>query len=363
MKLKKNEIPSYLFIVFLTIFYTLNWVEYGLDALMLFGIFFGIFAVILNFKIKIKDLFFLLAISGLVIVKYVRMGDNQLPVLLLALFLGLKLDSYKVVSTMFYTKLFCVIISLLLGEYGKNGVAVQGMILILLYICKTGEQAALQKMVGVIVAYLGIALYTNTGAFIVVGGVSVFLWIALKTKLIKRICTSIIVVWIAPIGLFFNYFFAACVREETIPFVGRYLPPWLNYWFLEIANFIDTAMSMRLSLVKVSFMRFGVSLWGGNVDAAALRQESGGYFYLDSGMINLLQGGGILLTVVVLFLYTLTMFYLVKTEQFCYVIAGIAIVLYAINEPILLSFGTNFLILFMGNAVYYFLHREKMLKE
>ena len=360
MRLKKREIPSYLFIVCLTIFYTLNWLDNEKDFLMLIGLFFGILAIILNYKFVIKDMFFLVIVSTFVIFRYAKMGDNQLPVLLIALFLGSMLEAYKVVNTLFYTKIFCVIIGILLSGYGKNAIAIQGVILILLYMCKVGEQADLKKRVAVIVAYLGIAIYTNTGAFIVVGGISVFLWIALKNNRIKKVCTSVIVIWIGPIFLFFNYFFAACVHEELIPFVGQYLPEWVNNYVLEIAAFLDTAMSMRLSLTRASLLRFGVSLLGGNVDAATLRAETGGYFYLDSGMINLLQGEGIILTILILLLYTITMYYLVRTEQYCCIIAGIAIILYVINEPILLSFGTNFLILFMGNAVYYFLHRKGM---
>lgn len=358
MRLKKREIPSYLFILCLTIFYTISWLDNEKDFLMLIGLLFGILAIILNYRFVIKDMIFLFFVSSFVIFRYAKLGDNQLPVLIIALFLGSMLEAYKVLNIMFYTKLFCVIIGILLSGYGKNAIAIQGIVLILIYMCKSGEQANLRRKIGVIVVYLGIAIYTNTGAFIVVGGISVFLWIALRTKGIKKICMSAIVIWIAPIFLFFNYFFAACVHEELIPFVGQYLPNWVNYYILRIADSLDVAMSMRLSLTRVSLLRFGVSPWGGNVDAATLRAESGGYFYLDSGMINLLQGEGIILTILVLLLYTITMYYLVRTEQYCCIIAGIAIILYVINEPILLSFGTNFLILFMGNAVYYFLHRK-----
>ena len=58
MRLKKREIPSYLFIVCLTIFYTLNWLDNEKDFLMLIGLFFGILDIILYYKFVINVMFF-----------------------------------------------------------------------------------------------------------------------------------------------------------------------------------------------------------------------------------------------------------------------------------------------------------------
>ena len=104
-------------------------------------------------------------------------------------------------------------------------------------------------------------------------------------------------------------------------------------------------------MAAASFQKFGVSIWGGNVDYTQI--WPGVYFNLDSGMIWLLQGWGLMICVVFLILSVVMMYYLIKTERYTFVVVAVAIALWATQEDMLTSVGTNFMMIFMGQAVQY----------
>lgn len=96
--------------------------------------------------------------------------------------------------------------------------------------------------------------------------------------------------------------------------------------------------------------KFGVSLWGGNID---YNVDTGlPYFLVDSGMMLLLQDWGIILMIAVMLLFVFLMWKLVKNRQYQYIISAIVIALWAFNEDTLLSVGTNYLFYLIGYEIY-----------
>ncbi len=134
------------------------------------------------------------------------------------------------------------------------------------------------------------------------------------------------------------------------------MPDFVNKTFFQLIRWIDIATRSRITLAEASIQKFGVSLWGGNVDYGQI--WPGVYFNLDSGMMWLIQGWGLLVTAVFIVMSVMLMKYLIGTRRYHYVIAALIIALWATQEDMLVSVGTNFLMIFMGQAVYYWAERN-----
>ena len=96
---------------------------------------------------------------------------------------------------------------------------------------------------------------------------------------------------------------------------------------------------------------FGVSFWGGNVKPYYNFTYKDHYFNLDSGMLWLLIGRGIVVSVLFLFAMVMITKYFADREKFHFVIVIIAIALWGMNEDILTSISMNFMLLFFGRSM------------
>ena len=119
---------------------------------------------------------------------------------------------------------------------------------------------------------------------------------------------------------------------------------------LPFLNILDIIVSGRISLAAYSIEKFGVSLWGGNIN---YNVDTGlPYFLIDSGMILLLQDWGIVMAIVVMLAFIFLMFKLVKKKEYRLIISAIVISLWAFNEDALLAVGTNYLFYVIGYELY-----------
>lgn len=352
MKIKRDEFCGYLFVICMMIFYSIDqWKEYW-DGIMYFGILAGVAGIVFSIKMRLKTFLVYMAFCIIPIISFVHAHDTRILVMVIAMLCGIRLDARRVLSVMFYTKLFCFMIVMIAGGYGHiNGAAIHGGMLIMLYICMHREMKLYQIFV-VLFSYALLALYTQSGSFIVCAGLGIALVCLFKITGWREILENKVVEFIYPICLLFNYFFAAGVGETSIPYIGRWLPRVINNIYVKLVVFLDRVMNSRLTLTKYSWNRFSFSFWGGNVDYSLLDLGVGGYFNLDSGLMWLVQGGGIFLTVGFMVLSVILMRYLMKNQYDNYIIVAVVIALWSVNEDVLLGFGTNFLIIFMGKAVW-----------
>lgn len=368
MRVRRNELFGYLSIVCLMSFYSLDKWKENADFLYIGGLVFGLLSIFLGMKIKYKTLLVYLLLAIIPLFCYMHSMDARIPVMLIGMLCGLKMDMHKVVCVMFYTKLVCYFLMLAVGGFGHiNGMALHGGILILLYLCKNEKNFSPRKMILAFLSYIVIFLYSNTGTLLVSIGVALLLVVLIHYEFGRKLCSSVFVMWIYPICLLFYYLFVPGVLIGEIPWIGKWLPDAVNAAYALFSKWLDGVMSYRLTLVAYSWQQFGVSLWGGNVNYNKLNIGQGGYFNLDSGLMWLVQGGGILLTIIFMILSVILMRYLIREKHYCYVIAGITIALWAISEEMLQGIGTNFLIFFMGKAVVDFVegrrHREHTKKN
>ena len=361
MKCSRNVFLVEISLFFIMIFYTLDGSKVLPDSmkwLLLAGIIFGMSKMALSvrkFRMSKKQiwtyLIFLLVIVSIT-ARFFRGRDTRLVVVLLTMFTVMDQKPEKIVKVMFFAKLLAFIVVILLGGYGHiNGAALHGGMIILLFICMRGEKMKKKDFIVLTVMFLCLVVYTRSGSVIIGIGVALLLVVLLWTERGKALCSSKIVMLIFPLALLLNVFLVFGLQEGKVPWVGDNLPEYVNSAFLQMVNWIDNITSHRLTLAAASFQKFGMSVWGGNVDYSQI--WPGVYFNLDSGMIWLLQGWGLLITVIFMSLTVMLMRYLIKTKRYSFSVAAVAIALWATQEDMMVSVGTNFLLIFIGQAVQY----------
>lgn len=344
------------------VFYTFNESKVlpnSINWLLLTGLMFGVGKLALSIRLvplsnkQVWADLILLMFSVLLMVRFMFIGrDTRLIVAFITMFVVMDQEPEKIVRVLFFAKLLPFILVVVLGGYGHiNGVALHGGMVILLFICMRGQKFNGKDFIVLLAAFLWLVMYTQSGSAVIGIGTAILSLILLGTRRGKRLFSSKFVMFIFPLALWFNVFFAVGLEERKVPWVGEHLPGFLNSGFFQIVKWIDDFTSHRLTLAAASFQKFGVSIWGGNVDYTQI--WPGVYFNLDSGMIWLLQGWGLMICVVFLILSVVMMYYLIKTERYTFVVVAVAIALWATQEDMLTSVGTNFMMIFMGQAVQY----------
>lgn len=349
-KLERKDICSFCFVLLMMIYYTLQGspLYFSTMRVLLGGaVVFGVLDTLQHYKLKWKSISVMFVFVTLVTLIFIKNHDTRLLISTLAIFVGMHVSSKFLFSWLFWIKLICYIFVLLAGGYNHiNGVALHGGVLILLFIAYEKDNLNRNKIVGLWIAYILLAFYTKSGSMIICGGVALLLITFVKTNIIKKILLSKMSQMIFPIALIMNLFAALWYGQILFQEVHVTFPTISNA-ITSIVEILDIFTSSRISLTSYSLVRFGVSILGGNIDYSAL-QLYGGYFNLDSGMIWLIQGWGIVMTVAYMSLSVFMLNYLIKTKQCNLIIAAIVIALWAINEDMLLSAGTNFLFFVIG---------------
>lgn len=362
MKCGKKCLLVEISLFFIMFFYTFNESKVlpnSINWLLLTGLMFGVGKLALSIRLvplSNKQMWadlFLLMITVLLMVRFMFIGrDTRLIVAFITMLVVMDQEPEKIVRVLFFAKLLPFILVVVLGGYRHiNGVALHGGMVVILFICMRGKKFNGKDFIVLLTAFSWLVMYTQSGSAVIGIGTAVLSLILLGTRSGKKLFSSKIVMFIFPLALWFNVFFAVGLEEGKVPWVGEHLPGFLNSGFFQIVKWIDDFTSHRLTLAAASLQKFGVSIWGGNVDYTQI--WPGVYFNLDSGMIWLLQGWGLIICGVFLILSVVMMYYLIKTERYTFVVAAVTIALWATQEDMLTSIGTNFMMIFMGQAVQY----------
>lgn len=346
IKYKKGYECAILFSVFTTIFYTLQGSKLysgRLKILLLIAAVMAVFAITKKTKKKITQQALLLTVFGaLVSISIINTQDSRVLIALLAVGIGLAYDLKEIMMTVFITKLGTFLAVMLAGGYSHiNGVALQSGVLILLYITIMEEfgKGNFFGLIGCVLSYVIFSLYTKSGSLIICGGFAILALLLKNQKFIRKLLLSEIFRFTFLILLSVNVICANLFYKKNSLVVSK------------ILNILDVFVTHRIELASYSLKHFGVSWLGGNVEYDLQSFVSGSYFNLDSGYMWLLQGGGILLTIVFILGTIVMLTYFLKKEKYSMMVVSIAIALWAMNEDILLSIGTNFLLYYIGVAL------------
>lgn len=360
IKVRKEDIWPIVSIICSVSYYTLTNTMIYMSIFKIFLVvslisFFLYFIQILaldQLKILKKSFFFLVILITSTCVSMIMYGDTRILFIAISVFIGIYLDEQTILTTLFWTKFFWMIIILFTGGYVHiNLLALNVGTLILMYICCIKERINNFKILILSIIYWCFLIYTNSGAFLIGVGITIIMLIAKnKSKRFRKILLSKLIIYIYPICLFINWYLSYGFYRSEMPFIGWLLPQSINDLYFKFLYLLNDMVSGRISLANLSLKYFGISIWGGNINYSGY-DIGGQYFNLDSGMIWLLQGFGIVITIVIMYLLVFMMRFLVERKAYNYIISGIVIALWAMNEEMLMYISTNFMFFLIGTSL------------
>ena len=302
-------------------------------------------------KFKKDTLLLLICIGAIILLQFPVKFDIRMLVLFICMFVSTYLDIDDLLDWMFIAKLSSFAVGTVLGWEKANTCSLHGGMLILMYLCTKRKSLNYKHLIYATIAAILLFIYTNTATLLLGIGIAIVLLIYYILFSEKRLFHWKIIKYVYPAVLFINLVCVLAFVEKGVPVIGKWLPSTINQGFYSFVEIVDKATTSRITLAAASWPVFGVSLWGGNADYTLLNLTEGVYYNLDSGMMWLLQGGGIILTIVFMLLTIQMMEYFMKKKEYVLITVGIVIACWAMIEDMLLIVGTNFLIVFYAKAL------------
>ena len=348
----KNDIWGLLSISFYVIYHTLQGFHDTLmKVFLLLGLLTSVIYILTLKKFKKETLLLLLGLGIIILIQFPVSFDIRMVVLFICMVVGTYVDLDDLLQWMFVSKLLAFIVGTAIGWARGNTSALHGGMLILMYICANRKNIRWRHIAITAVSTVLLYIFTGTATSLLGLGIAVIMLVYYKLCNTKKIFRWKLVEYVFPAALLFNLTCVLTFVDKKIPIIGQWMPRSINSMFYEFVRFVDVAMTSRITLAAASWPVFGVSLWGGNANYNLLNLTKNVYYNLDSGMMWLIHGKGIILTVIFMFLTVNVMKYFIKQKEYILVIAGVVIACWAMIEDMLFIVGTNFLIALYGKAL------------
>lgn len=368
----KPDLLNYLFIFNIGIFYGIP-SHFKINnlfltfSLLLFPIIIVKDYSILN-KNKLKYIFFTFLIFLLIILIFIIHSDTRMLITCLCCITAVKMSDLNIIKSLFFSKLIAFIFAMLTGGYGHiNGTAMQGGILLILfisYISLKNNHINYKSFLLLIVGYLFLSIYTKSGSEIICIGIFIILelLLSLNFKVIKKFLKSFFIKFCCPLIFFLNILFCQCYGTLSFPGILNHLPFKYKKIICDFLYKLDILTSGRLSLGKTSLNYFGYK-WIENTLNYSNLSLNGHYFNTDSGMLQLLQSQGIIITIVLMIIMIIIAHYYIRIENYQFLINIFIIVLWGFNEDILLTVSTNFMMIFSFKSIINYKSKRKIENE
>lgn len=307
-----------------------------LKVLLIVTLLCGCISIYKDKKISIKAIALLFFLMFL----YIKLKDTRLIVAFFTIACAKTIKFENLIKIVFYTNLTCFLLSVISGGYHHiNGFGLHFSILMMLMCYAMKDKKIKYFNIIMVLLYLIMGLITTSGSFIICGIIFCLLIMTQNKLLNKRIIYSKYIPYIFVICFIFNLIGAIYINVGRFQLINNITPGFLSFILEKIFGLVDILTTSRIQLANQSLFMFGFSLFGGNVDYTLLSNTH--YFNLDSGYMWLLQGFGIIMTIIFLY-YTVTMLKQAQRHKDNYIIyISIIIALWAINEDILLNIGLN----------------------
>lgn len=358
IKIKGKDLSLILMIFLAVLYYVLKMSTVYQEAykvILFLANFFGVLKIVSKQKYNKKLIY--ISIIGLIIsvVGFLVIHNYSLLTLFVFSVVCAQEDKNQIISLLMNSILICLLFLCVIGKAPEGNIlGMETGIIMLLYVCKKkGKLSVFSALIMGLIS-LSVSYITSSKVVGVVMIVVLVLLLLSKFKFGKALLTSKFVELIFPISCFFNFYLAFIRGMEKIPFLSAFIPRNVETLVVSLAKIIDAAMSWRLILTFQSLGYFGFSFIGGNVDVQSMGFDENTYFYLDSGYADILQRWGLFFLIVFLVLLTIIMKYFIKHKSYEMVVAGVALALWSVNEPILNIVVWNFLIIFSVQAIYDF---------
>ena len=127
---------------------------------------------------------------------------------------------------------------------------------------------------------------------------------------------------------------------------------------------INVALNYRMAYAHDAFIKYGINLLGSRVQWVLVTTSSQRYFYVDSSYIQIIIQYGIIVTIIIISLFTLLMLVNVQEgNQVALVVLGM-IALHSITDPQLFNLAYNPFILSLGSSItYLYEHRKEIVSR
>lgn len=319
-------------------------------------------------KSKVKYISFTFILFLFIIFIFIIHHDTRMLITFLCCIAAVKMSDLNIIKSLFYSKLISFIFAIIAGGYGHiNGTAMHGGILLVLfisYISLKKSHINYKEFLLLIVGYLCLSIYTKSGSEIICIGIFIILelLLLLDFKFIKIFLNSFFIKFCCPLLFFLNILFCQCYGTFSFPGILNHIP--FKYKKI-IYNFLyksDIFTSGRLSLGKTSLNYFGYK-WIGNTLNYTNLSLNGHYFNTDSGMLQLLQSQGIIITIILMIMMIIITYYYIKVENYQFLINIFIIILWAVNEDILLTVSTNFMMIFSFKSIINYKSKREIIYE
>lgn len=362
-RMKDMELLSYISIFFIVFYESIKESRLSVGASKIFLAFsFLAFAnqivrKVLLSEVKKKKLvssIILVSIVFCILFQFTTNGDIRLVMSVFGIYSALWISESELINSVFYSKLIALVLVMITGGYRHiNLFAVHSGMLLILYMCRHKKDFNKIRWLFVLLIYGAFCIITNSGSFIIGIGTALLLELLYLVfpKGSEKCFKSLFVKLFFPICFFANLLLVVCYRTYELPGVLNRLNMPIKQSIYKITVELNEFFTGRLALAQFSLEEFGYSLLGGNIDSYSNFTYKGHYFNLDSGMMWLLQGSGLLITGMFLVTMTIIMISFIDRKEYQYIIALMTISLWGINEDVVRSVGVNFMILFIGKAI------------
>ena len=356
-KIKNNSILALIYIYMTSAFYVLrnsNLYFNGMKIVLGVAVICGLLYFILSSRCQKQYRGWIIALLACSLIPLMRGSgkDTRMLVAFVAVLVGMNMERKELLKALLKSKIFFFLLAMLSGGIGHiNGVAMQVGFITLIYISLSDTKITHGRLIMLWATYLICAVYTYSGSYIICIGLALCLVSTKKCSIIRSFLQSFLAKNIYPFALLINLFSALWIGERYFPFFRKTVVPGFREGLTYLLEKVDMFTSSRLTLASESLYRYGISLLGGNVQYDSIINEYGIYFNLDSGMIWLIQGMGIITTIVFIVLMTIMMKWLVKNREYNLIIVAISVALWAMNEDMMISIGVNFMYFILGEAL------------
>lgn len=363
MRVKIREIPGILFIILSCAFYILkesNLYSAGMKYILPVAVLLGCSYLLPTLLHKNKNKKWVLLLLLCILITMIRSTDTRMIVAFSAVVVGMNLSDKSIWKSSLLSRVIFFALAMMSGGIGHiNGVAMQIGAIMFAYLLYRNDKFNRKDFIIFTTVYILGALYTKSGSFIVSGGFAIVLLFFYKRKTVKKVLASNFIRFIYPITLVANVIMCFAVADQYFSSVRRCFSV-ISFGVLpKVFDAMDILTSSRLSLGGESLHRYGISLFGGNIQYESLN-DGFSYFNVDSGMLWLLQGWGLIMTVVVLGLFSFTMKTLQNEKKHHAVIVGLILALWSANEDMLVSISANIMFYVVGRALASTVRRQKM---
>lgn len=312
--------------------------------------------IVLVNRYNVKKLLVIIALLGVFGYNYYVTKDSRILVLIITIYGIRDLKLENVLKVTFYERIITTLMVIAASVVGFNdfyaGRAVLGYShgnllmltitsIILLYLCIYWK-----KVTGVTMALLlGIIfvcfVVTESRTGLVISSLIWLMAFCYKYLRIRRLL-EFAAKYLPSILMIMNVYLALSTTRNLLIFADKI--PGFSAKFNAMVDSIDRLLSSRLTLANLVMSNSDIGLLGSVRDEQALSLYK--YLVVDSGYIQLLLVFGILGSVIFLVLNYFMTKELIRRRQYVYLIAVVAMALYAFTENSLCSLKYNFTLLF-----------------